>query len=133
MNGALTTDAHGVMRVDPSLVVLSEGCLPPMEDGAFTVEETAPHCYAVTFTWTDNSSLPFAFANDKLIYLLYSPDDARVVTNAKGRQKILRHDGRCTLTVTCHGCHTFQVYTAFVNANRTASSASVWLGSFEGR
>jgi hypothetical protein len=113
---------NGIKQINPALVKVSYGDLP-LPDG-LAVEKSASGL--LTFSWDGNTELVNgASASDQVMIAVYNPEKSYSGAYIKLTGNF-RHTGMDTMKVakgqTCH------VYIAFIAADRSRQSESVYLG-----
>jgi hypothetical protein len=111
------------MAINPALMKVSYGDLPLAEN--ITAAKTAPNELQVTWDAVDKDFHPNAF--DQVMILVYDIENGVANYNITGQFKYV---GRDTLYVTpAIPERTYHIYAAFVAADRSQQSTSVYLGT----
>jgi len=112
----------GIVIIDPSLMKVSYGSLPISENAEVSVTGS----YELTFTW-DADSLPAEFKMDQVLMAAYDIADGRVSSaltsqfRSVGKDKLVLHQEHKPGAV-------LHIYFAFIAADRSRQSDSVYLG-----
>lgn len=109
--------------IDYSLALLSRGPLSGVLNG--TTDLTTPG--QVTFDWDDNSAEGNANVTDKAMVLVYNPSKKESISILDGADRTL---GSQVVTIpNTYAGDTVELFMAFVSADGTTVSNSVYLGS----
>lgn len=111
-------------QIDFPSIMVARGDLVPAQNQS--AESTAAN--EITFSWTDNSGVGSAQANDQALILIYSPaKDRAIYIDASGPE---RQEESYTLVLPENfGGDAVETYLAFVSADGKESSDSAYLGS----
>jgi hypothetical protein len=109
-------------QVQPARVKISLGDLPLSDNLSATIVAVGK----IDFIWsTDNTA--YSDRNDQVMVLAYHPESATAIYEIHGA---FRHTGIQTLNIsTAFAGKTLQLYAAFIAADRSRQSDSVYLGA----
>ncbi|MDH7912331.1 DUF6266 family protein [Winogradskyella sp. SYSU M77433] len=109
--------------IDYSLALLSRGSLSSVLNGSTDLATPGQ----VTFDWDDNSAEGNANATDKAMVLVYNPSKKESVSILDGADRTV---GSQVITIpSTYAGDTVELFMAFVSADGTQVSNSVYLGS----
>jgi hypothetical protein len=109
-------------QVQPERVKISSGDLPVSEDLAATLVAAD----RIQFTWSTTTTA-YSERNDQIMVLAYHPETATAIYEIHGA---FRHTGIQTIDIsTAFLQKTVQIYAAFIAADRSRQSDSIYLGS----
>ncbi|QFZ54491.1 hypothetical protein FEZ18_06630 [Oceanihabitans sp. IOP_32] len=109
--------------IDYSLALLSRGSLSSVLNGSTDLATPGQ----VTFDWDDNSAEGNANATDKAMVLVYNPSKKESVSILNGADRTV---GSQVITIpNTYAGDTVELFMAFVSADGTQVSNSVYLGS----
>ena len=109
--------------IDYSLALLSRGSLSSVLNGSTDLATPGQ----VTFDWDDNSAEGNANATDKVMVLVYNPSKKESVSILDGADRTV---GSQVITIpNTYAGDTVELFMAFVSADGTQVSNSVYLGS----
>ena len=115
-------EEDGTVIIDPSLMKVSFGSLPISENAAVSI--TGP--YELTFTW-DADSVPAKYKMDQVLMAAYNIGEANVSCVLTGQFRSVGKD-ILPLSQEYKPGATLHVYIAFIAADRSRQSDSVYLG-----
>ena len=122
LNNAVTGTAPN-FTIDYSLALLSRGSL----SGALNPATDLATAGQVEFIWDDNSDEGNANTTDKAMLLVYNPIKKESIYNLEGA---LRTVGSQIVAIpNSYAGDTVQLFMAFINADGTSVSNSIYLGS----
>ena len=122
LNNAVTGTAPN-FTIDYSLALLSRGSL----SGALNPATDLATAGQVEFIWDDNSDEGNANTTDKAMLLVYNPSKKESIYNLEGA---LRTVGSQIVAIpNSYAGDTVQLFMAFINADGTSVSNSIYLGS----
>jgi len=122
LNNAITGVSPN-FSVDYSLALMSRGSLSKPLNGATDLLTAGQ----VTFTWDDNSAEGNANATDKAMVLVYNPDKKESMYILNGAERTV---GTQVITIpNTYAGDTVELFMAFVTADGSSVSNSVYLGS----
>lgn len=111
-------------KINFEALMISRGDLIPPRDSL--AESTTP--IQVDFSWSDNSGVGSAKADDRALILAYNTTKDRAIFIAEDGPQ--RQDGQYALEVPAgYGGDSMETYLAFVSADGTTSSDSEYLGT----
>lgn len=112
----------GTVIIDPSLMKVSFGSLPISENAAVSI--TGP--YELTFTW-DADSVPAEYKMDQVLMAAYDIADGRVSSTLTSQFRSVGKDILVLQPEHKPGA-VLHIYIAFIAADRSRQSDSVYLG-----
>ena len=122
LNNAITGTAPN-FTVDYSLALLSKGTLSGVLNPVFDLATAGQ----VEFTWDDNSAEGNANVTDKAMILVYNPSKKESIYNLEGADRTV---GSQIITIpNTYAGDTVELFMAFISADGSVVSNSVYLGS----
>tara|TARA_R110001592_G_scaffold23435_6_gene91856 strand:- start:2482 stop:3123 length:642 start_codon:yes stop_codon:yes gene_type:complete len=122
LNNAIGGSAPN-FTIDYSLALLSRGNLSSAQNGTTDLTTTGE----ISFSWDDNSAEGNANANDKAMVLVYNPSKKESVYILDGAD---RTTGTQIISIpSSYVGDTVQLFMAFISANGSIVSNSIYLGS----
>jgi hypothetical protein len=104
-----------------NLLLMTRGEYP----GVYNPTVMAGASGKIQFNWTDTTGVGVAKANDKAVLIAYSPADNRIIFRSKGTG---RSAGTAILSVSPFKGQTVETYIAFLKADGTEVSSSIYTG-----
>jgi hypothetical protein len=118
------TGSYPDLEIDYSSVMVARGDLLPAQNTQ--AESTAPN--EISFSWTDNSGIGSAKADDQALILVFNQEQDRAIYIVQENPE--RQDESYTLTLPeSYGGESVETYLAFVSADGQEASDSQYLGS----
>jgi len=109
-------------RIDYSKAMVSRGNLP----GALNPQVTFNKTGRLEFSWDNNSMIPYAMADDKVMLVVYNPEKQQAITIEEGNIRIIGSHS-ITLPSSFEGDEV-QCYIAFKNSWQKKVSDSRYVG-----
>ena len=109
-------------RIDYSKVILSRGKLP----GALHPKVKITSSGEIEFTWDNNSNVPYAMADDKVMLVVYNPEKQQAITIQEGNLRII---GSHSIKLpSSFAGDEVQCFIAFQNLQQSEVSESQYVG-----